>query len=94
MHDEHFAIADVNKDGLLNGSELRNFHLLNQGAHIRLHGDSLADSKNPDNGANWWNALNSLTPGVDGVTRDDIKMCDKIIKVIMADIKAAYEAKK
>merc|ERR1712179_41148 len=94
MHDEHFAIADADKDGLLNKSELRNFHILNQGSHIRLHGDSLADSKDLGIGAKWWAALNSITSGVDGISRDDVKMSEKIIKTIMAEIRAAHEAKK
>jgi len=94
MHDEHFALADINKDGILDAAELRNFHILNQGNHIRIHGDSLADSKDPDNAAKWWNAMNSITPGVDGVSRDDIRTSDKIIKVIMAEFRAARGPKK
>ena len=83
---ENFDKSDENKDGVLSLSEFNNFMRNITDKFIERTGGAVQPTEK-DNELTW-NATNTLTPGVDGISLADYKLSRVIYKQLMMEIVA------
>ena len=72
--------SDANADGLLNSEEFKVFTAKNNDNMKKRFGE--ATMPDADEVARWYDAYNTITPGVEGVSQEDFKTADEMLKRI------------
>jgi hypothetical protein len=72
--------SDANADGLLNSEEFKVFMTKNNESMKKRFGESTMPGA--EEVARWYDAYNTLTTGVDGISQEDFKAADEMLKRI------------
>lgn len=76
--------SDANADGLLNSEEFKVFMTKNDECMKKRFGEStLPDAEEQ---SRWYDAYNTLTSGVEGISQEDFKVADTMIKRIFTSL--------